>query len=129
VNLKMIKTVWVDAYFVKKGRWEEYEEPTGEVKKGLFGTKAITVKKRRWVELNEYSENRINGKRLSDDTQKILSELESSGYEVLNITPVISGNYSWKEYSSSSRASGVADTCASWGYSVTEGIMITAKKS
>lgn len=123
----MIKTVWVDAYFVKKGRWEEYEEPTGEVKKGLFGTKAITIKKKRWVELNEYSENRIDGKRLSDDTQKILSDLESSGYEVLNITPVISGAYSWTQYSRGSSSG--SSTCTSWGYSVTEGMMITAKKS
>ena len=53
----MIKTVWINAYFQRKGRWEEYEEATGESKKGFFGgEKAVTVKKKRWVELDEWVE-------------------------------------------------------------------------
>lgn len=126
----MIKTVWIDAQFQKKGRWEEYEEATGETKKGFFGgEKAVTIKNKRWVELDEYSENRIDGARLSEDTNKILNQLQSEGFEVLSITPVISGEYSWTGYSKSAGASaGAASTCASWGYSFTEGVMVTARK-
>ena len=128
-GFRLIKTVWVDAYFQKKGRWEEYEEATGETKKGFFGgEKAVTVKKRRWVVLNEDSEDSIDGARLSRDTEKVLNQLESEGFDVLNITPVISGQYSWTRYDKSTPQSGAADTCASWGYSVTEGVMVTAKK-
>ncbi len=126
----MIKTVWVDAYFLKKGQWEEYEEATGETKKGFFGgERAVTVKKKRWVELNEYRDDRIDGARLSQDTELALNQLEAEGFEVLSITPVISGNYSWTNYSKSSVNSGAASTCASWGYSVTEGVIVTARKS
>lgn len=125
----MIKTVWIDAHFQKDGRWEEYEEATGETKKGFFGgEKAVTVKKRRWVELNENRDDCIDGARLTRDTEKFLNQLESEGFDVLSITPVISGHYSWTNYSNSIPQSGAAATCASWGYSVTEGVMVTAKK-
>lgn len=125
----MIKTVWVDAFFQKKGRWEEYEEATGETKKGLFGgEKPVTVKKKRWVELNEWSDEKIDGNRLTRDLEKALNQLESEGFEVMNITPVLSGKYSWTGYSRSGAGSGAADTCASWGFSITEGVVVTAKK-
>jgi hypothetical protein len=126
----MIRTVWVRAHNIKKGKWEEYEEPTGEVKKGLFGgEKSVMVKKKRWIELNEIHENLIDGARLSKDTEAALIQLTSEGYEVLNITPVLSGRYSWTGYSSAGPGNNSASTCASWGYSVTEGVMITAKLS
>ena len=124
----MIKTVWINAHFQKKGLWEEYEEHTGETKSGFFGEKAVTVKKKRWVELNEYRDDYIDGVRLSRDTEKALNQLESEGFDILNITPVMSGQYSWTKYGTSGPNSGAAPTCASWGYSVTEGLMVTAKK-
>lgn len=125
----MIKTVWVQARWKKKGRWEEYEEPTGEVKKGLFGgDKSVTVKKRRWVETNENSDSAIDGKQLAQDMQTVMNSLEQEGFEIMGLSEVLSGEYSWTGYSKSGATSGCADTCASWGFSVTEGIVISAKK-
>jgi hypothetical protein len=45
----MIKTVWIDAPKAETGKWEEYDKPTGEIKKGLFSDKAVTTKEKRWV--------------------------------------------------------------------------------
>lgn len=125
----MIKTIWVNAYFVKKGRWETYEEDTGETKKGLFGgEKPVVVKKKRWIELDEYRQDMIDGARLSRDIEKVLNQLESEGYYLLEITPVISGHYSWERYAWVNGSS-APDTCASWGYSYTQGVMVTARKN
>lgn len=124
----MIKTIWVDAYFKQLGKWEDYEEPTGETKKGFFGTKEVTIKKQRWILLNKFSDSIIDGAKLADDISKQLNNLESENFEILNITPVISGHYNWSGYSKSGPQSSSADTCASWGYSVTEGVMICARK-
>lgn len=123
----MFKTVWIDAFNTKKGKWEEYEEPTGEMKKGLFGEKPVTVKKKKWVELNEGTDNVIDGKRLAVDMQKAIESLTSDGYIVQEITPVLSGRYDWTKYGTTVSGQGVP-TCASWGYSVTEGVVITARR-
>lgn len=122
----MIKTVWVKAYNQKKGVWEEYEEPTGEVKKGIFGEKALTITKRRWIEFDVDTDHIIDGERLSLDTEKTLNQLANDGFEILSITPVISGRYSWTDYGTGHVET---PTCASWGYSLTEGVMITARKA
>lgn len=127
----MIKTVWVEAYNQQKGRWEEYEEPTGEVKKGIFGgEKPVTVTKKRWVYIqNQYYDHLIDGPRLTRDLEEALNKLESTGFTIVSVNPVISGRYSWEGYSKSGPASPSADTAVSWGYSLTEGMTIVARKS
>lgn len=125
--LQMMKTIWVKAYFQRKGRWEEYEEATGEMKRGfLGGVKPVMSVKRRWVEIDEYSDTQIDGARLSRDTQSVLDQLESQEFDVMAITPVTSGHYGWTDYSSA--MNGGAPTCASWGFGATSGVMLTAKK-
>lgn len=124
----MIKTLWIQAKWQKKGRWDEYEEPTGEIKKGIFGgEKPVMVKKKRWVETNENSDRWIDGKKLAEDMQATMNSLEQEGFEIIGLSEVLSGNYSWTEYASGLGNSAVS-TCASWGFSTTEGIIITAKK-
>lgn len=121
----MFKTFWIDAYTTKKGKLEEYEEPTGEIKKGLFGEKRVTVTKKKWVELNEHNDHVVDGKRLALDIQnEIENLLTKDGYIVQEITPVLSGRYDWTSYGQGQSA----PTCASWGYSITEGVIITARK-
>jgi hypothetical protein len=120
------KTVWVDAYYQKKGRWIDYEEATGEVKSGLFGSKHVTEKKKKWVETNEASESLIDGRRFSADLEKALNQLAEAGYEIVQITPITSGNFQWKE--ADKGYDGGANSYVSWGYSITEGATICAKK-
>jgi hypothetical protein len=122
----MIKTIWVSAQFQRKGRWEEYKAATGEVKKGFFGAKPVMATKKRWVELDEYSDTQIDGAKLSRDIQRVLVELESKGFDLVAITPVLSGQYGYADYSGG--GIGTASTCASWGFSVTSGVTVTARK-
>ena len=122
----MIKTVWVQAHFMKKGTWEEYEEVTGEKTKSLFGKKAVTEKKKRWVELDEYGNTRRDGQRLAQDIESVLNRLETEGFEIVSATPVESGEYSCQEFGRGGQFG--ANTCASWGYSFTEGILVTARR-
>ncbi len=93
-----------------------------------YPPKPVMAKKRRWIELDGYREDVIDGARLSADTQEALNQLDSEGFEVTNMTPVTSGHFSWTNYSKGGRDSIAPETCASWGYSVTEGVMIAAKR-
>lgn len=73
----------------------------------------------------------VDGARFATDTENVLNQLESEGYDIVSITPVISGRYNWQKYDSGgSAATGARSsaTCASWGYSMTDGVMITAQK-
>jgi hypothetical protein len=82
--------------------------------------------KKRWVELDEYSDTQIDGAKLSRDIQRVLVELESKGFDLVAITPVLSGQYGYADYSGG--GIGTASTCASWGFSVTSGVTVTARK-
>jgi hypothetical protein len=89
-----------------------------------------------WIDSHpmDKQEHLVNGHKLAKDTEKALNELESEGYDIISVTPVISGRYSWAKYDSRITTGFFAkptvspDTCASWGYSMTDGIMVTAKK-
>lgn len=63
----------------------------------------------------------IDGDRLCRDTEKVLNQLESEGFDVLTITPVTSGNYGWTHYNTAV-GSGSSATCASWGFGATAGV-------
>ena len=66
-------------------------------------------------ESEKTSDKYIDGERLAEDVNEALAQLEKYDYEILNITPIISGNYL------------MAQTGGA-GYSFTDGLMITAKK-
>lgn len=75
----------------------------------------------------------VKGFMLSVEIQAALSELEKDGYEVIAITPVISGAWQGDHKtevigSKASPYSGGWGWGYGYGYSVTEGVIITAKK-
>ena len=118
----LFKTIWIKAHFQKFGYWAEKDEPTGEVKRNLLGgEKLVYAKKKMWIETTDYRDDLIDGERLSRETEIALNELDSEGFDVLSITPAISGHCGIDV-----DKSGTYPT--SWGYSHTEGIMIVAKK-
>lgn len=131
----MIKTVWIEAYTKQKGQWEEYEEPSGDIKTGMFGgKKPVMIKKKRWVTIPDtYYEHLVDGERISRDLESALNKLEGDGFQILTISPVISGRYNWQQYDARVQGLGQKtespDTAVSWGYSVTEGFTIIAKKN
>jgi len=72
--------------------------------------------------------------RLARDTEAALDRLDIEGYELVSIVPIIGGRWNVEKFDS--RVTGTLfktptvapDTAASWGYSMTDGVMIVARK-
>lgn len=87
---------------------------------------------------------RVDGEHLTLAINRCLAKLDSDGYDLVSITPVISGSYSVKtfdtryqsivsgaignEFESGVKYTSAPATCASYGYSFTEGVVVVAKK-
>lgn len=97
----MIKTVWIESQF-QQGKQEQ--------------------------------ELMVNGSKLANDTENALNELELDGYELVSITPILSGRYGYVKFDGRvttgfmSKPTISPDTCASWGYSVTDGLIVVGRK-
>lgn len=131
----MNKVVHIPAYFIAVGKEKTVKVPTGETKKGLFGgEKEITRKEKQFVQTG-WSETQIDSERLAKDLEIAINKLNDEGYEVANITPVISGKYNYdyktdKNYSTSEKHSygwGYGYGYG-YGYSYTDSLIIIAKK-
>lgn len=135
----MLKTLFVQSSFTDTYKWEEVKVPTGAVKKTLFGgEKQVTRAEVRKVP-NGKSICKIDGEKLSEDLSTAISSLENDGYEIISITPIISGdfNYEYKSMSLDSSArmlreteklSGSGGYGYGYGFSYTEGLLVLAKK-
>ncbi len=131
----MNTVVYVPAFFKAIGENVTKKVPTGETKKGFFGgEKELTKEVTEWVQTG-YSDKWIDGDRLSKDISKAVSKLNNDGYEVISVTPITSGNYSYNyaykgAYGSGSLIEGGGYGYGyGYGYSYTEGVTIIAKKS
>lgn len=135
----MNKTTYVKAKFRPVGNYVIKNVPTGEMKKTLFGETEVTVQEKVW-EQTGYSDCEIDGELLTNHIQQAIDNLNGEGYEVVSITPIISGSYKWQYEAGgiSSKRRGVFDVTESvsgnagygfgYGYSFTEGVMIVSKK-
>jgi len=126
----MNKIVYVKAFFKPVGKNETVKVPTGETKPGWFGgEKEVFRKEEQWVQTG-YSDCEIDGHRLANDIASAVSKLNEQGYEVISISEVTSGKYSWAY-----NTNGGANCNGGWGYgygygySLTEGVVVVAKKS
>jgi len=118
-------TVFVKAHFKPVGREVSIKVPTGEFKKSLFGgQKEVTRKEVKW-EQTGWSDTEIDGNRLSRDLQNEISGLNENGYEVISVTAITSGNYSWEK----GPQGDVGGYGYGYGYSFTEGVLVVAKKA
>jgi hypothetical protein len=79
-------------------------------------------------------EHLVDGARLERDTQRVLDGLSRDGYEVVSVTPVQSGRRAVRQFDSRKTAglfptpTVSPDTCASYGYSMTDGVLIVARR-
>ena len=126
----MNKVIYVPAYGKPVGKDVTKKVSTGEIKKGLLGgTKEITKEVTEWEQTGN-SECKIDGERLSSDMQIAIEELNREGYEIISVTPVISGSYSYHSDAGSigTGLNGGWGYGYGYGYSYTEGVSIIAKK-
>ena|SRR5688572_18855775 len=126
-----VKVVFVKAHFAPIGRNETVDVPTGETQKGLLGwEKQITRKEQRFVQTGN-SDTMIDGARLANDIQLTIDQLSDAGFEIVTMTPVISGRWNATNGTFTDQGVFLPDVASDWyayGYSVTEGVVIVARK-
>lgn len=121
----MNKVVYVEAYFKPIGKIKTVKVATGEKTKGFFGgEKDVMRKEERWEQTGS-SDCEIDGPRLAEDVSNAILQLNQAGYEVVAVSNVTSGRYDWKFDRGSNTSGGWG---YGYGYSITEGVMIVAKK-
>jgi hypothetical protein len=112
------KVVFVKAHFRPL-----YGKPG--ILKAVFGSNQLgtILEIPKGFEQKGWSDCQIDGERLADDISKSINKLETDGFEVVNISNINSGSYK-SDYSSSDRSS------YGWGYgfSISEGVLITVNK-
>ena len=117
----MNKVVFINAYFVPVGEEKEIVVDTGEKKSGFLGTEtSITRKEKKWTQTG-FSKSIIDTKRLTEDLNVTVENLNKEGYEVVTVTNVISGEFDYDNYSGT-RTYG-------YGYSYTDGLMVVGRKA
>ncbi|PJO49348.1 hypothetical protein [Brucella pituitosa] len=105
------KTIFVQAFHKKLWKEEAIDVPTGEVRKGVFGREKPVQEKNTQLVHVGFSDCEIDGARLASDVQSASEQLQAEGFELVSLTPVISGN----------RANG-------YGCSFTEGVIMISQK-
>lgn len=125
----MNKVIYVEAFFKPVGKVESVKVPTGEKTKGFFGgEKDVTRKEEQWKQTG-WSDREIDGARLAKDVAAAVTGLNSEGYEIVTISEVTSGRYNWAyKTDGGSNCNGGWGYGYGYGYSITEGMMIVAKK-
>ncbi len=117
------KVVYVKAKFKPIGKWETVQVPTGEKKKGLFGEKEVLKEEKKWVQTG-FSDCEVDGDALAQDITQAIERLNSEGYEVQTVLPVISGNHEGYYNHQMHYSYGYG-----YGWSYIEGAIIIAKRN
>lgn len=120
----MNKVVFVQAHFKPLISEQIVKVPTGEKKKGLLGgTSDVTRDEKKLVQTG-FSDSQIDTERLTMDLQEAIAHLNKDGYDVVNVTEVISGRYAHKHDYGAGYGWGYG-----YGYSYTDGLMVIARKA
>lgn len=133
-----MKSFWLKAHFKELGIWHIKKIKIGSetklVEKGIFKkvTEEVNVpvyeEREVWVKTG-ISETEIDGERLTNDLNNLLESIKNDGYEILSITPVISGAYKYDFKAPTFNADSRPSYGWGYGYSYTEGLNILAKKT
>ena len=105
----MIKTYWVQANF------EEVKDMGALKKKVVLG--------------------KVDGTALTLAINRCLKQIENEGFELVSLAPITSGGFKvetfdtrrTKQFGMNECVTDATDTCSSYGYSFTEGVIIVAK--
>lgn len=125
----MNKVVYIESFFKPIGKVKTVKVPTGETTKGFFGGEKEVMRKEEKWEQTGWSDHEIDGARLAKDVADAVATLNDQDYEIVTISEVTSGRYNYAY-----QTSGGANCNGGWGYgygygySITEGVMIVAKK-
>jgi len=132
----MEKVVYIKAYFLPLLKEVSVKVSTGETKKGFFGEEKEIKRTEKQFKRTGWSDTKVDGKRLAEDLESSIKNLNSEGYFVKAITPIISGTYNYKSQGISSSTRVLRETEAvrggasyGYGYSYTDSLIIVASKN
>lgn len=131
----MNKTVVVKAYFITYEIEEPkiYDDSVGDKIKNFFLKAAVNRQINSGVKSNKEPQKHISDKtidivRLNEDINREIIELNNSGYEVVSITPITSGEYKYDYEAPMINARDRPSYGWGYGFSYTCGVIIMAKK-
>lgn len=82
---------------VELGEYKTREVETGETTKSWLGKeKPKTEKRKEWVGNGNFSDATVDGNKTSELLNNKIAELEEQGYDIINISPVESGNWKYQ---------------------------------
>ena len=132
-----MKSIWVASHFKELGRWETKSVQTGAatktVEKGLFKKRAVEVEvpifaeQREWVATG-VSDCEIDGEKFSKDIGAAIEALEDEGFELLTITPILSGSYKYDFEAPVINSRDRPSYGWGYGFSYTSGVTIVARR-
>jgi hypothetical protein len=118
------KVVFVQAYFKPLLSEQVVKVSTGEKKKGFLGGESDVMRDEKKLVQTGFSDSQIDTERLTKDLEETVERLNKDGYEVVNVTQVISGRYAHKHDYGAGYGWGYG-----YGYSYTDGLMVVAQKT
>jgi hypothetical protein len=125
----MNKTVYVPSYFQPLYKEVTVKIPTGNTKRFLGRIDVEEKIRKRELVQEGWSDCQIDAERLNENVARAVDKLNSSGFDVISITPVTSGNWGGKFDSGLiTNGTGRGGFGYGYGYSYTEGVLILAKQ-
>ncbi len=129
----MNKTIVVQAHFITY-EMEEYriiynESVGNKIKNFFFKERPLNLGGNKNNKSQKHnSDKTIDIVRLNEDINQEVERLNNSGYEIISITPITSGEYKYDYKAPTINAGSRASYGWGYGFSYTSGVIITAKK-
>lgn len=124
------RVIFIPAYGLPITKPVKKTVETGEVKKTFFGKEKAVTKTVTDTEIVGESDSQVDAVRLSDDLRKAVEEQNAEGYEVVSVTPIISGDYDYvySEGNGKKIHAHKGSYGYGYGYSFTEGLTVVVKQ-
>ncbi len=135
----LYRHITVNSIMMEIGEWKTTKIKTGTKKikrtQGVFNKKEVVVEKpiyettRRWVTSGKRSDVQIDADDFGLKIATACNELDQDGYDVVEMIPILRGNYQYqKDKGILQKGSGTIGQSISFGYSITDGVTIIAKR-
>ena len=136
---KLFRSVVVQPKMLAIGEWKNVRKRVGTKKvkqvTGILKKEEVEVEQpvfeieREWVNTGRVSDVQIDVDQFATDITDACNALDAEGYEVVNITPVVRGQYQHQHKEGNlKKGTGFTSYGLGFGYSVTDGVIILGKR-
>lgn len=134
----IFRNITIRPRMMEVGDWKTIRRRVGTKRvvknMGIFNKKEIEVdepvyeSERQWVPTGKQSDVQIDAEHFGQMIENACNDLHSEGYDIISITPIVRGNYQYKEQSGIlKKGTGSIGHSFGFGYSVTDGVVIIGK--